>query len=124
MEEQDCGSLPVVDARTGKLVGIVTDRDIVCRAVARGKDPRTTHARECMSDALATVRPDSELEECCQLMESEQVRRVPVVDHAGKCCGIVAQADIARRAPENKSAEVLKTVSQPSSHGSWAHTLP
>ena len=118
MEEHDCGAIPVVEEGTEKLMGIVTDRDIVCRAVAQGRNPAETQVQECMSEAPATVLPDTDVEICCEIMEKEQVRRVPVVDLAGKCCGIVAQADIARRAPEHEVAEVVRDISQPSRRGS------
>ena len=117
MEEQDCGAIPVAEKGTGKLVGIVTDRDIACRAVAQGRNPQQTLVRECMSPTVATAQPDMNVEMCCQIMEKEQVRRVPVVDASGKCCGIVAQADLARRASEHEVAAVVRDISRPSRRG-------
>jgi CBS domain-containing protein len=117
MVEHDCGAVPIVESITGagggrKIVGIVTDRDIACRAVAQGKDARTLTARDAMSPGVVTVGPDASLEECCKTMEEHQVRRVPVADGAGLCCGVVSQADIARAAPERHTAEVVKELSR------------
>jgi len=112
MVECNCGEIPVV-GDTGLLVGVITDRDITCRAVARDRNPLELTAQDCMSSPVVTVRADTSVEECCECMEVNQVRRVPVVDSHGRCCGIVAQADIARRAPERQTASVVKDVSRP-----------
>lgn len=118
MVEHDCGCLPVVDDLDSKRpVGVITDRDIVCRAVATGKDARTLTARECMTTPAVTIRDDSEIDDCCELMEAKQVRRVPVVDESGQCCGIVAQADIARR-EEPRVGRIVKAVSRPTATAS------
>ncbi len=94
MREEDCGSIPVV--RDGRLVGIVTDRDIAIRAVAAGKDPRSTPVSEVMSADPVTITPDTEANEAARLMAEFQVRRLPVVD-GGRLCGIVVTAQLARR---------------------------
>lgn len=117
--EYDCGEIPVVDEQL-KPVGVVTDRDIACRAVAQGKDPAQTTVREVMSEPVVTVKPEDSVESCCQRMEENQIRRVPVVDDKGACCGMVAQADIASRAPEGKTSEVVRDVSRPSREASRA----
>src|SRR5215216_4818873 len=99
MVQCDCGAIPVVDNRdSGRLVGIITDRDITCRTVAQGKDPLDLTAQDCMTASVASVTPNDSLQQCEQLMEDRQVRRIPVVDGNGCCCGIVSQADIARMA--------------------------
>ena len=113
MVEFNCGEIPVVDPGSGTLVGVITDRDIACRAVARNENPLLLTARDCMSSPVVTVTPDMSIDDCCQAMETAQVRRVPVVDDRGACCGIVAQADLARKAPQQKAAEVVRDVSQP-----------
>ena len=114
MIDNDCGEIPVVDDLEGRhLVGVVTDRDIVCRAVAEGKSPTDTTAADVMTDPVITVREDADLDDCCKKMETHQVRRVPVVDEDGGCCGIVAQADIALEGSDGETAEVVKDVSQP-----------
>lgn len=113
MIDNDCGEIPVVDDLERRhLVGVVTDRDIVCRAVAEGKGPKDTTAADVMTDSVITVREDAGVDDCCKKMETHQVRRVPVVDEGGGCCGIVAQADIARDGTEAETAEVVKDVSQ------------
>jgi CBS domain-containing protein len=115
MRDRDCGAIPVVesDATGNKVIGIITDRDIVVRAVADGTDPSQLTAGDCMSMVVATVLPEASMEKCANLMEQHQVRRIPVVDAKGECCGLVAQADLARHAPPPKTAEVLREVSQP-----------
>ena len=121
MVEHDCGEIPVVDTTASKRpVGVVTDRDITCRTVAKGLNPLTLTAADCMTTPCVTVTPDTSLDECCKLMESKQIRRVPVVDADGACCGIVAVADIARHAEKRETGEVVKEVSEPSSSTSAA----
>lgn len=112
MADQDCGEIPVLDER-GRPIGVVTDRDITCRAVARGKDPASTAARDVMTGSVITTTPDASLEHALAQMEERQVRRMPVVDENGVCCGIVSQADVARTAPEHETAELVRDVSQP-----------
>jgi len=113
MVECDCGEIPVVENRQSmKPVGVVTDRDICCRTVAEGKNPLEMTAGDCMSSPCVTVKPEMSVEDCCQVMEENQIRRVLVVDENGACCGIVAQADIARHAPKQETAEVVKEVSR------------
>jgi CBS domain-containing protein len=114
MLECDCGEIPVVENKQGmRPVGVVTDRDIACRAVATGQDTREMKAADCMSSPCVTVTPDTTLEDCCRVMEQKQVRRVLAVDAGGACCGIVAQADIARNAPKRETGRVVTEVSRP-----------
>src|SRR5262249_49180382 len=112
--ENDCGAIPIVaDAKGLRPIGIVTDRDIACRAVAEGRNASRLTARDCMSSPCLTTGGETSLEDCCRLMEVNGVRRIVVVNESGRCVGIVAQADVARRAPEAKVAEVVRKVSQP-----------
>jgi CBS domain-containing protein len=121
MVENDCGEIPVIEnAASMKPVGVITDRDITCRTVAKGLNPLTMTASECMTTPCVTVTPDTPLDECCKVMEESQIRRVPVVDADGACCGIVALADIAKHARGRDTAEVVKEVSEPSSSASAA----
>lgn len=114
MVENDCGQIPVVENdKNRRTVGVITDRDIVCRTLAIGENPLNLTAEHVMSRPVLTVRPDTKVEECCRLMEERQVRRAPVEDESGRCCGIVSLADIAQNAPEEMMAEVVRTVSQP-----------
>ena len=112
MAENDCGEIPILDG-SRRPIGVVTDRDIACRVVGLGKDPDRTIARDVMSTPVITASPEDDVTECCEKMEQEQIRRVPVVDKNGACCGMIAQADIARAASERDVAELLRDVSQP-----------
>ena len=113
MVENDCGCIPVVESREDlRPVGVVTDRDICCRVVAAGKNPLELTAADCMTSPCITVTPETSVEECCQVLEENRIRRAVVVDHEGRCCGIVAQADIAG-AEDDKAAEVVRIVSEP-----------
>jgi CBS domain-containing protein len=116
MVDCNCGEIPVVESGdSGKLIGVVTDRDITCRIVARGLNPLDLTAEDCMSSPVITVRPDTSLEELCRTLEQHQIRRAPVVDDAGCCCGVVSQADIARVAGRKVAGEVVHEVSRPTS---------
>ena len=115
MLERDCGAIPVVD-EMGQPVGVITDRDITCRTVAKGINPLDQKVGNVMTSPVDTVSEQTSLEDCCEIMERDQIRRLVVVDRSGKCCGIVAQADIARYADEQHTAEVLQEVSQPHHH--------
>src|SRR5687767_13333972 len=92
MVDNDCGCIPVVENTDSKLpIGMVTDRDITTRIVAEGKNPLDLTAADAMTSSVITVTPDTSLEQCCTLMEENQLRRLAVVDAAGACCGIIAQ---------------------------------
>ena len=117
MVEEDCGEIPVCD-EGGKPVGVLTDRDIVCRLIAKGKEPTTLSARDAMSSPVVTVTADTTLEDCARLMEQYQVRRLPVVDEQGRCVGMVAQADLATKAPRDTTMEVVSKVSEPNAFAS------
>jgi CBS domain-containing protein len=121
MIDHDCGEVPVVgNKQSKKPVGVITDRDIVCRAIAKGLNPLELKVADCMTQPSITVPLDMSLEECCTILEENQIRRVPVVDAGGSCCGIVALADIALNAKKSAAAEVLKEVSVPSAAASTA----
>jgi len=110
MLEHDCGAIPVLGF-DGRPVGILTDRDIVVRAVAEGRNPLECSARDVMTGDLMTVRPEDDLEEAAEQMQRRQVRRAVVVDEDGEACGILAQADIAKH-DEDLGGEVVQAVSQ------------
>jgi CBS domain-containing protein len=112
MLDHDCGQIPVVAADgSRKPIGVVTDRDIVVRVVAQGKNPLDGKAADAMSSPCVTVECDTSLRDCCDVMESSQIRRVPVVDAKGELCGIVSLADLALSGHDAKTAEVVKEVS-------------
>lgn len=118
MCQHDCGEIPVVESASNKKpIGVITDRDITCRSVAQGKDPLRLKASDCMTGNPVTCRLETPIDECVKLLERHQIRRLPVVDRQGLLCGIVAQADIARKESSRTSAEVLKEVSQPVASG-------
>jgi CBS domain-containing protein len=114
MEENDCGSLPVVEGRDAmKLVGMVTDRDLAIRVLGRGQGPGTP-VREAMSKNVSSVKVDDDLNAVERVMSGQQVRRVPVVDGQGRVVGIVAQADLAREMSGSKEVgRVVEKISQP-----------
>jgi CBS domain-containing protein len=121
MVVHDCGEIPVVEDKETKLpIGVITDRDIVCRTIARGINPLDLTVADCMTKPCVTVTPDMTIEECSRIMEENKIRRVPVVDASGSCCGIVALADIALHAKRSVAAEVVKEVSEPTSAASAA----
>jgi len=112
MIDFDCGEIPVVANKQECIpVGVITDRDIVCRTIGKGLNPLEMSVSDCMSTPLVSVKPEFTLDECYQIMEENQIRRVPVVDNRGKCVGIVSLADIARNASKADSGEVLQEVS-------------
>jgi len=115
MVEYDCGAIPVIDGESGKPIGIVTDRDITVRAVANCKNPLELAARDCMTAPVCTISEDASLDECLDLLEEKQIRRMLVVDGTGKCTGIVAAADLVEHASKRKAGELLQKVSQPAS---------
>jgi CBS domain-containing protein len=116
MRDGDVGSLPVVDS--GRLVGIVTDRDIVVRAIADGNDS-SAPVSEAMTTEIFSVRPDDFVFEAIRLMGDKQVRRIPVVGESGELAGIIAIADIAlEMEDEREIAETLEEIS--SGTGFWS----
>lgn len=111
MVEADCGEIPVTDA-SNRLIGVITDRDIVCRVVAKGKNPSTVTAGEYMTEPVVVVNEDTALADVMAVMEENQIRRVPVVDSTGCCCGIISQADVALSAAERDTGELVREVSK------------
>lgn len=108
MAREDVGPVPIVEG--GKLVGLVTDRDIIIRAVAEGRDVTSTTVRDVASKDLVTVTADEDLDRALQLMADNQVRRIPVVE-GDRVVGIVSQADVARAADDEKTGEVVQQIS-------------
>jgi signal-transduction protein with cAMP-binding, CBS, and nucleotidyltransferase domain len=109
MRDEDIGALPVV--QDGELRGIVTDRDIVVRAIADGKEPSTTTVQEVLSEELESVEPEDDVEEAADLMASRQIRRLPVVQ-GGKLIGMVSLGDIAVKHEESTASRALEGVSE------------
>jgi CBS domain-containing protein len=119
MKEEDVGLIPVVErvggAETrGRLIGVITDRDITVRHVAEGR-AADAPVSDVMSGGVVSCTPDDSVDKAMELMGREQVRRIPVVDERGSLVGVVSQADLARKAKD--SAKVEKTVEQISQPG-------
>ena len=111
MVQNDCGEIPVID-RNDCPVGVVTDRDIVCRVVAEGRNPMAHTVEPYMSQPVVTVSADTPIHEVVSTMEKHQIRRVPVVDERGCCTGIISQADIAWTEQPREVAELVREVSR------------
>ena len=113
METHDCGCLPVVDNGSGRLVGVITDRDIALRAVGRGKLPQS-HVSDIMSAEPSCCHPVDDVATVQRIMAERQVRRVPVVDDDGMCVGMIAQADLALHdLPDKDVATTVERISEP-----------
>jgi CBS domain-containing protein len=109
MASEDVGSVPVV--KDSRLVGLVTDRDLVVRVLAEGRDPNSTTLGEIASSDLETVSPDDDLDTVLRKMASSQVRRLPVVE-GDQLVGIVAQADVARQGDDSETGQVVEEISR------------
>lgn len=109
MKREDVGSVPVVDG--GRLVGVLTDRDIVVRGIADGGDPHAVKIGDIASRDVVTVRPDDDLDLALRLMAQHQVRRLPVVDE-GRLVGVVATADVAHEAKDKAVRQVMEEISR------------
>ena len=111
MREMDVGIVPVIDNHTDmRLVGVLTDRDIAVRCVARRHEPGCRVEDHMSHHPLHTVHPDASVEEAIAAMEWEQVRRIPVVDSSDRLCGIVALADVARLVGPSRPVEVERMI--------------
>ena len=109
MDSGDFGSVPVING--GRLVGVVTDRDIAVRAVAQGLGP-DTEVGEVMTPDPVCVSPDSDVEEAAEIMQEEQVRRLFVTDDDDRLVGVVALADVALEDDEELSGQTLEEISE------------
>jgi CBS domain-containing protein len=109
MAQEDVGSIPIVESN--RLVGVVTDRDIVIRVVAEGRDPQSVTVGDVASRDLVTVSPDDDLDRALQLMAENQVRRLPIVE-GDKLVGIVAQRDVALQGADRETGQVVEQISR------------
>ena len=110
MLSADAGSIPVTEGE--RLIGMITDRDIAVRGIAKGYGPDTP-VRELMTDDLIVVRMDDSVEDAATRMSEAQVRRLPVIDQDERLCGIVSLGDLSREADTDCASEALEGVSQP-----------
>ena len=106
----DAGAIPVTDGE--RLIGMITDRDIAVRGVAKGHGPETL-VRELMTDDLVIVRIDDDVEDAASKMSDAQVRRLPVIDRDDRLCGIVSLGDLSRQTDNDCASEALEGVSEP-----------
>jgi CBS domain-containing protein len=110
MDDESFGMLPVC-GRDGRLRGVITDRDIVTKVVARGKDPHNTRVRELADQReVVTIGADDPVEEAIATMKRHGVRRLPVIDGTDMV-GMLSQADIARALPEAKVGDLIESIS-------------
>ena len=115
MKEQHAGALPVVEKRSGgKLIGMVTDRDLCLRVIAEGRDPKKAQIQECMTGSPVFCGPEDEADYALSLMREHHVRRVPVVDAEHHICGMISFANlVGNHADPEQVFEMLKSVSIP-----------
>ena len=111
MDEEDVGSLPVVDEGE-QLIGILTDRDVAVRVVGRGLDAETATVGDVASRDVVALTPDHDLDDALRLMAKEQVRRVPVVANESQLVGMLAQADVAKVGKEKETGELVEAISR------------
>jgi CBS domain-containing protein len=109
MQQHDIGAIPV--GENDKLIGMVTDRDIVCRCIARGDNPKTATARDVMTEGILFCLDKQELDDAARLMETKQVRRLPVINGKKRMVGILSLGDIYNRARRRLGGEVMQAVS-------------
>ena len=110
MLQADAGSIPVTDG--DRLIGMITDRDIAVRGIAKGNGPDTL-VRELMTDDLIVARTDEDIEEVARKMSAAQVRRLPVIDNEERLCGIISLGDLARETDNETAEQALEGVTQP-----------
>jgi len=114
MVECDCGAIPIVeDMKNKRPVGIVTDRDIIIRVLAKGEDCLRKGAEAAMTPTTETIRADANIREAEAIMKEKQIRRIIVVDDEDTCVGILAQADIARHRSDVETGDVVEEISEP-----------
>lgn len=113
MQELNVGALPVVDDE--ELAGLITDRDIVVRAIAQGRNPSNTNVHEAMSSGLLYIYEDQEADEAAKMMELHSIRRLPVLNRDRKLAGMISLGDLAVETEPDVSGEILRHVSSPAS---------
>lgn len=109
MREHDIGALPVGD--NDKLIGMVTDRDIVCRGLVNGKDVTKLTARDLMTDRIVWCRDDEDLDDAIRIMENKKIRRLPVIDKNKRMVGMLSLGDVSHAHQRELSGELLSAVS-------------
>jgi CBS domain-containing protein len=110
MRDKDVGAIPV--GENDRLVGMVTDRDITCRAVANGKDISKMSARDVMTKGIVYCRDTEELDDALRIMEQKKLRRLPVINEKKRMVGILSLGDIAHSATHELTGEVMSAVAE------------
>jgi CBS domain-containing protein len=111
MDELDVGSIPVCDGK--RLVGMVTDRDIIARGIARGLPPESTPLKDVMSAPVQWCFEDESVDEATELMRDHAIRRLPVVDHEKRLVGMLSLGDVAAKGGGDEAADALSDISEP-----------
>ncbi len=109
MSDHDCAAIPVTDS--GRLVGIITDRDITVRGVALHGDVSLHSAHDCMSSPVIAIAPDDAIEKAISLLTENAIHHLPVIDEKGKLLGILAQSDIGRRMTNREFGQLARSTS-------------
>jgi CBS domain-containing protein len=109
MEQLDIGAMPIC-GQDDRLKGMITDRDIVVKAVAQGRDPASTSAGELAQERLIFTRADAPIDQALSLMQEHTVRRLPVLDENKRLCGMITEADIATHMPQEKTGEMVGAI--------------
>jgi CBS domain-containing protein len=114
MQRDNIGSIPIIeDEQNQKLAGIVTDRDLAIKVIAKGLDAKSTKVEAVMTRQVVTCRAEDDLQKALDAMAQHQLRRIPIVDNDNRIVGIIAQADVATRVNQpEKTAEMVKEISQ------------
>ena len=114
MRKHDIGAIPI--GENDRLIGMVTDRDIVCRCVAEGNDTTKTTARQVMSKGIVFCRDEEELDDAARIMEHKKIRRLPVINKDKRMIGMLSLGDVSQAGSRELTGEVMKSVS--AHHGS------
>jgi CBS domain-containing protein len=109
MRDANIGCVPV--SENGRLIGMITDRDITCRAVADGKNPSSVRARDAMSKNVTVIKETADVNEAATLMQTKGIRRLPVLNGENQMVGMISLADLAARPPTGAEKTILKAVS-------------
>ena len=109
MRQHDIGAIPV--GENDRLIGMVTDRDIVCRGLANGKDPKQLTARDVMTKGIVFCREEEDLDDATRIMEDKKIRRLPVINEKKRMTGILSLGDVSHSGSQELSGEVLQAVS-------------
>jgi CBS domain-containing protein len=109
MQKHDIGAIPI--GESDRLIGMVTDRDIVCRCIAAGLDPKAATARDVMTEGIVFCLDKQELDDAARIMEMKKIRRLPVINAKKRMIGILSLGDVYHTGPRHVSGEVMHAVS-------------